>query len=149
VEKHVVETFHFAFMSKINFFSKRQFPQEILLGLVEKTSQEYVFLALEDCFLATTNFDLWMSKGACDVFALVINFLNNDSQPKHVTIGLFEVRETTGQTLVRNQTKLWDKYGLKKRIIVDVKDEGSNLNAMIIALKIVMNYESLGLEESF
>jgi hypothetical protein len=136
-------------MSKKKKISKRQFSQEILLGLVEKTSQQYVFLALEDCCFATTNFDLWMSKGACDVFALVINFLNSDLQPKHVTIGLFEVREITGQTLVKNQTKLWDKYGLKKRIIVDVKDEGSNLNAMIIALKIVINYESLGLEESF
>jgi hypothetical protein len=31
-----------------------------------------------------------MSKGAHDLFALVINFLGLDLQPKHVTIGLFE-----------------------------------------------------------
>jgi hypothetical protein len=45
-----------------------------------------------------TSFDLWMFKGAYDVFALVTIFLNNDWQPKHVTIGLFEATKTTGQT---------------------------------------------------
>jgi hypothetical protein len=34
-------------------------------------------------------FDLWMSKGAYDTFALVINFLDENWQPKKVTIGLF------------------------------------------------------------
>jgi hypothetical protein len=42
-----------------------------------------------------------------------------------------------------------DKYGLRKKIIVYVKNEGSNLNAMIIALKAVVNCESFGLEKSF
>ncbi len=49
-----------------------------------------------------------MSKGAYDVFALVINFLNNDWQPKHVTIGLLEMTEIIGQTLTRSLTKLLD-----------------------------------------
>jgi hypothetical protein len=34
----------------------------------------YVLPKLEDCIIA--NFDLWMSKGAHDIFAFVINFLN-------------------------------------------------------------------------
>ncbi len=42
-----------------------------------------------------------------------------------------------------------DKYGLRKKIIAYVKDEGLNLNAMITVLKVVVNYESFGLEESF
>jgi hypothetical protein len=37
-----------------------------------------------------------MSKGAFDIFALVINFLTCDWEPKHVTIGLFEVKGTIG-----------------------------------------------------
>ncbi len=45
-------------------------------------------------------------------------------------------------------TELFDKYGIRKKIIVFVKDEGSNLNAMIVALKVVINFES-GLEENF
>jgi hypothetical protein len=51
--------------------------------------------------------------------------------------------------LARSLTKLLDKYGLKKTIIAYVKDEGSNLNAMIVALKVVVNCEFLSLEESF
>jgi hypothetical protein len=42
-----------------------------------------------------------------------------------------------------------EKYGLRKKIIAYVKNEGSNLNAMIIELKHVVNCESLGLEERF
>jgi hypothetical protein len=45
------------------------------------------------------------------------------------------VTKITNQALVRSLTKLLDKYGLRKNIIVVVKDEGSNLNAMITTLK--------------
>ncbi len=90
-----------------------------------------------------------MSKGAYDVFSLMINFLSNDRQPKHVTIGLFEITKTLRQALAKSLKKLLDKYGLRKKIIVYVKDEGSNLNAMTNALKFVVNCESFGLKESF
>jgi 5'-3' exonuclease len=91
-----------------------------------------------------------MSKGAYDVFALMINFLGNDWLPKHVTIDLlFEGIEIIGQTLARSLIELLNKYGLKKKIIVYVKDEGSNLSAMTITLKAIVNYESFDLEESF
>ncbi len=90
-----------------------------------------------------------MSKGAYDVFALVINFWGNDWQSKHVIISLFEATKTIGQTLARTLTKLLDKYGLRKKIIAYVKNEGSNLHVMIIPLKAIVNYEYLGLEKSF
>ncbi len=98
---------------KLNFPSKRQFSQEILLRLVEKTSQMYVLPTLVKCHFATTNFDLRMFKKTYDVFALVINFLGSDWQPKHVTIGLFKTIETTSQTLAKNLIELLDKYGLR------------------------------------
>ncbi len=41
------------------------------------------------CQYASPSFDLWMSKGGHDIFALAINFLGIDWQPKHVTLGLF------------------------------------------------------------
>jgi hypothetical protein len=75
----------------------------------------------------------------------VITFRNNDWQPKHVTIGLFETIKTIGQALAKSLTKLLDKYGLRKKITIFVKDEGSSFNAMIGALKFVVNCESLGL----
>jgi hypothetical protein len=88
-------------------------------------------------------------KDANDIFDLVINFLNENWQLKKVTIGLFETIETIGQALVRNLRKLLDSYGLSKKIIVYVKDEGANLNSMTKTFKFVVNCEVLGLGESF
>jgi hypothetical protein len=51
--------------------------------------------------------------------------------------------------LARSLIELLDKHGLRKKIIAYVKDEGSNLNAMITALKAIVNCEYLGLKESF
>jgi hypothetical protein len=50
------------------------------------------------------SFYLWMSKGTYDVFALLINFLNSDWQPKHVTIGFSKATKTIGQALARSLT---------------------------------------------
>ncbi len=75
-EKYVFQMFNSLFLSKINFPSRRQFSQKMLLGLVEKKNELYVLPTLAKCHSTTTSFDLWMSKRAYDV--LVINFLNND-----------------------------------------------------------------------
>jgi DNA-directed RNA polymerase subunit H (RpoH/RPB5) len=88
---------------------------------LEKTNQLYVVLTLAKCYFITTKFDLWMSKGAYNVFALVINFLSNDLQPKHVTINLFEATKILRQTLVKSLTKLLDKYGFKKKLLPMLK----------------------------
>ncbi len=72
------------------FPSRKQFSQEILPNLVEKTKQVYVLPKLIDCIYATTSFDLWMSKGAHDIFALVIKNLGSNRQPKQITIALFK-----------------------------------------------------------
>jgi hypothetical protein len=45
---------------------------------------------LAKCVFVTTIFDLWMSKGPHDVFALVLNFLEKKWMSKHITIGLFQ-----------------------------------------------------------
>ncbi len=45
---------------------------------MEKTKQLYVLLASTKCHYAIASFDLWMSKGGHDIFALVINFLGVD-----------------------------------------------------------------------
>jgi hypothetical protein len=65
----------------------------------------------------TTTFDLWMSKGALDTFALVINFVTLDLEPKHVTIGLFEAKGTTGINLGSQLQVLFEKYTLANKII--------------------------------
>jgi hypothetical protein len=62
-------------------------------------------------------------KGAYDIFALIINFLDGNWKPRKITIGLFKVTETANQALVRNLNELLDSYNLRKKIIVYVKDE--------------------------
>jgi hypothetical protein len=51
--------------------------------------------------------------------------------------------------LANHLTKLLDQDGLRRQIIAYVKDEGSNLNVMIIALKSIVKCEVLSLDESF
>jgi hypothetical protein len=85
---------------------KKAFVGEVLLSLVEKTMTTYVQLALVDYLLATYNFDLWMSKGMQDVFVVVVSFISNDWEAKHVTIGLFEVLNTSSATMVLKLQKL-------------------------------------------
>ncbi len=89
--------------------------------------QIYVLPKLTKFVFATTSFNLWMLKGAHDIFALVINFLGSNQQPKqvYVIIGLFEATKTTQKALANNLTKLFDQYGLQNKIIAYVKYEGS------------------------
>ncbi len=92
---------------------------------------------------------MWMSKDGHDIFTLMINFLGDDWQPKHITLGLFEPIDIIRQTLAKNLTKLLDSYALKRKIIVYVKDEGFNLNTMTTTLKSIVSCDMLGLEENF
>ncbi len=50
-------------------------------------------------YYVTTSFDLWMSKGAYDIYATVIKFLGANWQPKEITIGLFETFNTSRHAL--------------------------------------------------
>jgi hypothetical protein len=43
-----------------------------------------------------------MSKGAHDIFTLVVNFLETNWQPKDVIIGFFKASETTKQVFVKS-----------------------------------------------
>jgi hypothetical protein len=42
------------------------------------------------CMSTTTCFDLWMSKGTYDIFSSVINFPDENWQPKKLTIGFLK-----------------------------------------------------------
>jgi hypothetical protein len=59
----------------------------------------YVHPTLADYISATCTFDLWMSKGVHDVFVVVVNFLSNKWEAKHITIRLFDVSNTSGATM--------------------------------------------------
>jgi hypothetical protein len=59
---------------KMVFPNRKVFVDDLFFGLVEKTMFTYVHLAFVDCISTTCTFDLWMSKGVHDVFAIVVNF---------------------------------------------------------------------------
>jgi hypothetical protein len=80
---------------RVVFPSVNLFVDDVLSRLVEKTMLTYMHPALANYISTTCTFDLWMSKGAHDVFTIVVNFLSI----KHVTIRLFEVSNTSGATM--------------------------------------------------
>ncbi len=106
---------------------------------MEKTIQVYVLPSLIRCYTTITSFDLWMNKGAHDVFTLVANFLGPNWQPKHIIARLFEATNISRNVLTQNLIDFLDKFG----------DGGYNTNAMTFVLKYVINCETLGLQESF
>jgi hypothetical protein len=133
----------------LQFPFPKLFSPFFLPKLVEKINETYVFPLLNDCCYATTNFDMWMSKGAHDMFALVKRNLGFNWKPKQITLVLFKVVKTIGQPLPINLIDILDAYGLKNKIITYEKDEASNLNTLTNALKSVVKCETSSLEESF
>ncbi len=70
--KCLVKTFTFALMSKI----KPPFQKIVFTRDITKVSgeNEFFLTTLAECHSTIVSFDLWMSKGAYDVFELVIKF---------------------------------------------------------------------------
>ncbi len=64
----------------------------------------------------------------------LINFLNESWKPIHVIVGLFEMDETIGKSMVVWFKSLLSKFGLMHRVIAFVKDEGNNLSIMATKL---------------
>jgi hypothetical protein len=82
-------------MPNSDFLIREVFVDDVFFGLVEKTMSTCVHLALAYCISSTCTFDLWMSKGVHDVFVVVVIFLSNKWEAKHITIKLFEVSKVT------------------------------------------------------
>jgi len=63
---------------QVEFPFQKNFSNDVLMSLIEYTKQKYVLPLLDDYTRITSSFNLWMSKRAHDIFALVINFLGTD-----------------------------------------------------------------------
>jgi hypothetical protein len=68
--------------------------EEVLFIRVTKYMDIHILPKLASVAIVSTSFDLWMSKGSIDMFALVINYLSKAWEPMYVIVGLFEVNET-------------------------------------------------------
>jgi hypothetical protein len=78
--------------------------------MVKHTLDEFVLPYIDVVVSVITSFDLWMNKSAFDTFALMINFLTLDWEPKHVTIGLFEAKCITRINLICQLQVLFEEY---------------------------------------
>jgi hypothetical protein len=107
----------------------------------------FVFPSIALC--ATTMVDLWMSKSSFITFALVIKFINEEWVPCHVVVDMFEALNPSGATLVEQVKSFLVEYQLTTKIIVYVKDEGANLNTIIIALTYVVSCALIRIASSF
>jgi hypothetical protein len=83
-----------------------------------------------------------MLKGTHDIFVVVVNFIHNDWEVKHIII-LFEVTDTSGIAMVPKLQKLLDWFALIGKIVTYVNDEGSNLQTCASARNFIIscNYQ--------
>jgi hypothetical protein len=101
--------------------------------MLTKVMKMHMLLSIAQCVITIATFALWMSKTNFDMFVLMINFINYDWVPYHVTIRLFEALDTFGATLVEQMKYLLTEYQLTSKIITYVKDESTNLNTFAFA----------------
>jgi hypothetical protein len=126
---------------KFHFPIPKQLVKDHILFMLAKTMDRYVFPTLAQCDTAIVTFDLWMSQMSFDIFALVVNFLNREWVPCHVTIGLFKAPNICGVALAQIVKPFLAKFKLTNKVITCVKYEGKNLATLNSSL---LNVVSLG-----
>jgi len=50
--------------------------------------------------MVITTFDLWMTHGLNETFALAFNYINKKWKPCHTAMAIFEVHETTRAAII-------------------------------------------------
>jgi hypothetical protein len=112
---------------------------------MKHTLEEFILTYINVLIFVITTFDLWMRKGTFDAFVFVISFLTLHWEPKHVTIGSFEVKGISKINLVNRLQIFFEKYKLIKKIICYVKYQSTILFTMTIAFKQIVSCEKLGM----
>jgi hypothetical protein len=88
-------------VKELFFLLGNNFQEKFCQSWWKKNKNLYILPTLI-YFYFVTSFDMWMSKGAYDIFALVIKFLGAIWQLKHIAIGLFEASNTFGHALAKD-----------------------------------------------
>lgn len=57
----------------------------------------------------------------------IVNFISSDWKAKHITIGLFEVTNTSDVNMVLKLQELLNRCSMIEKIVAYIKDEGFNL----------------------
>jgi hypothetical protein len=90
-----------------------------------------------------------LSKGAHDVFAMVVNFLYTNWELKHITIGLFKAHDTSGGTMIIKLKQFLDKFSFTQKKLAYIKYENSNLQTCDQAFKLVVSCGDIAIVDPF
>ncbi len=101
------------------FPSHRILIEEVLHCMMKHTLEKFILTYVNVLIFVITTFDLWMRKGALDTFVFLISFLTLHWEPKHVTIGLFEVKGITRINLVSKLQTLF-KVDYKNYLLCEI-----------------------------
>jgi hypothetical protein len=86
-----------------------------------------------------------MSRGNVDTFILIVHFLNDKWEPCHMTIGFFEIANTSGNAMGLQVNDVLAKNRLNVHVLAYVKNERNNLSIMTFVLTSIVSCEVLRL----
>jgi len=72
---------------------------EVLLNVVTKTKEKYVFKAFASYITCTTSFDLWVLYDSYKMFTMVISFIKSSWDHMHVIVGISEMQNIVGAVM--------------------------------------------------
>jgi hypothetical protein len=99
----------------LNYPLRQVLMNDILPRMVELTKNKYVFWSLESCHSCIVSFDVWMSKAKVDTFVMIVHFVNAQWEPCHITVGFFEIVDTTRNAMFcKLMTSLENKDSLPR-----------------------------------
>jgi hypothetical protein len=126
---------------------KTTFLKILYLFVLAKCMDHYVLLVLAQCDTIYITFNLLTNRTRFDTFAFIVNFLDQDWVPCHVTIDLFEVINTYEITSTKLMKPLLAKFQLNNKVLACVKDKGKNLATLNFSLSIVVSCDVFQLEK--
>ncbi len=112
----------FRLCPKVNFPCRKVFIWKVIFTLMKQTLIAYVQFSLAKFLSTTCTFNLWMLKGAHNVFAMIVNFLSTNCEPKDVIIGLFKTHDMNETTMAMKLKEIFNKLGLTQKIVAYIKD---------------------------
>jgi hypothetical protein len=107
--------------------------EEHIPSMLQKIMDTYVILAVFSWVTTSVTFDLWKNQIGFDIFALVMNFIDDAWVPKHVNVGLFETPNIANVVLAKIVKPLLAKFQFTHKIVVYMKNKGFNLNTLVVA----------------
>ncbi len=124
------------------------FPYWHQLVIVFQTFWRNVLPSLASCVTCTTSFNLWMSHGGHDTFAMVVSFINNLWEHACHS-GNFWGAQHKWCSHHKPSKSVMGFFWFTWQIIAYVKDQGSNLSTLTLALINVVTCFPLQLTSPF